>query len=37
MESRGPGRIEADGLGGVWPSAATVEEAKLAVGTGKHD
>jgi len=26
-----------DGRDAVWPSAATVEEAKLAVGTKKHD
>jgi hypothetical protein len=26
-----------DGRDAVWPSAATSEEAKLAVGTSKHD
>jgi hypothetical protein len=26
-----------DGLDAVWPSAATAEEARLAVGTNKHD
>jgi hypothetical protein len=26
-----------DGRDAVWPSAATAEEAKLAVGTRKHD